>query len=188
MFSATFYAQTFRWAEARVERVPGEISKAWCKNVLSPLLMGERYCKLAESHTGLILGLRPTNERQHYFVTMFLISWVQAYNQSCHTFYEFAHKYTTCSVNSLWPDDTIGDLGQYWLRRCRSAVRHQAITLTSVGKPSSKFSGFHFKVMYAWILKISIPMLFFKILPEDNELIHGHLIRMQPFSSKILIN
>ena len=32
---------------------------------------------------GLILGLRPANERQRYFVTMSLIGLAQAYNQPC---------------------------------------------------------------------------------------------------------
>ena len=34
-------------------------------------------CK-SDTCTGLILGLCPANERRHYFVTMFLIGWVQA--------------------------------------------------------------------------------------------------------------
>ena len=33
--------------------------------------------------TGLILCLRPANERRRNVVTMFLIGWVQAYNQPC---------------------------------------------------------------------------------------------------------
>ena len=33
--------------------------------------------------TGLILGLRPANERRRYFVTTSLIGRVQAYNQPC---------------------------------------------------------------------------------------------------------
>ena len=37
------------------------------------------------SHTpsGLILGLRPANERRRYFVTTSFIGWVQAENQPC---------------------------------------------------------------------------------------------------------
>ena len=35
----------------------------------------------SSSYTGLILGLHPTNERRRYFVTAFLIGWVQAWNQ-----------------------------------------------------------------------------------------------------------
>ena len=31
--------------------------------------------------TGLIVGLHPANERQHYFIATSLIGWVQAYNQ-----------------------------------------------------------------------------------------------------------
>ena len=31
--------------------------------------------------TGLIVGLHPANERQHYFITTSLIGWAQAYNQ-----------------------------------------------------------------------------------------------------------
>ena len=34
--------------------------------------------------SGPILGLRPANERQRYFVTPSLIGWVQAQNQPCH--------------------------------------------------------------------------------------------------------
>ena len=34
--------------------------------------------KLSNPSTGLILGLRPTNERQRYFVTTSLIGWTQA--------------------------------------------------------------------------------------------------------------
>ena len=33
--------------------------------------------------TGLILGLRPADERRRYFVTTSLIGWVQSYNQPC---------------------------------------------------------------------------------------------------------
>ena len=31
--------------------------------------------------SGLILGLRPANERRRYFVTTSLIGWAQTYNQ-----------------------------------------------------------------------------------------------------------
>ena len=37
-------------------------------------------------HSGLIVGLRPANERLHYFVTTSLIGWVQAYGKSAMTF------------------------------------------------------------------------------------------------------
>ena len=33
--------------------------------------------------SGLIQGLRQANERRHYFVTTYLIGWVQAQNQHC---------------------------------------------------------------------------------------------------------
>ena len=36
---------------------------------------------LVDQDTGLILGLRPANERRHYFVTTSLIGWAQTYNQ-----------------------------------------------------------------------------------------------------------
>ena len=36
------------------------------------------WCLMATLISGLILGLRPANERQRYFVTMSLISWAQA--------------------------------------------------------------------------------------------------------------
>ena len=36
--------------------------------------------------TGLILGLRPANERRRYFVTTSLIGWVQALNQPSNMF------------------------------------------------------------------------------------------------------
>ena len=35
-------------------------------------------------HAGLILGLRPANEKLRYIVTTSLIGWAQAWNQSCH--------------------------------------------------------------------------------------------------------
>ena len=38
------------------------------------------YC-LSKTSTGLILGLRPANERRRYFVTTSLIGWAQASNQ-----------------------------------------------------------------------------------------------------------
>ena len=41
------------------------------------------------SHSELILGLRPANERRLYFVTPSLIGWAQAYNQPCHSFTQF---------------------------------------------------------------------------------------------------
>ena len=44
-----------------------------------------------ESLPGMILGLRPANERRRYFVTSSLISWVQAKNQSC-LFLQKAHR------------------------------------------------------------------------------------------------
>ena len=34
-------------------------------------------------NAGLILGLRPANERRRYFVTTSLINWAQAYNRPC---------------------------------------------------------------------------------------------------------
>ena len=37
--------------------------------------------QMMDWHTGLILGLRPANERRRYFVTTSLIGWAQAYNQ-----------------------------------------------------------------------------------------------------------
>ena len=40
--------------------------------------------KRQSSTTGLILGLRPTNERRCYFVMASLIGWVQAKNQPCY--------------------------------------------------------------------------------------------------------
>ena len=36
------------------------------------------------SHSGLILGLRPTNERRRYKVTPSLIGWAQTWNQPWH--------------------------------------------------------------------------------------------------------
>ena len=33
--------------------------------------------------TGLIVGLRPANERRRYFVTTSLIDWPRAWNQPC---------------------------------------------------------------------------------------------------------
>ena len=53
----------------------------------------------ALASTGMILGLRPINERRYYFVTTSLVGWAQAYNQlwSCymllvkfHTFVKFS--------------------------------------------------------------------------------------------------
>ena len=35
-------------------------------------------------HAGLILGLRPANEKRRYFVTTSLIGWVEAMIQPCH--------------------------------------------------------------------------------------------------------
>ena len=40
-------------------------------------------CHNEYSFPGLILGLRPPNERRRYFVTMSLIGWAQALNQAC---------------------------------------------------------------------------------------------------------
>ena len=36
------------------------------------------------SYSGLILGVRPINERRRYFVTTFLIGWAHAWNQPCY--------------------------------------------------------------------------------------------------------
>ena len=36
---------------------------------------------LNKTNAGLLLGLRPANERRRYFVTSSLIGWVQAWNQ-----------------------------------------------------------------------------------------------------------
>ena len=40
------------------------------------------------SNTGLILGLRPANEKRCYFVTTALIGWGQAYNQPWNIWYK----------------------------------------------------------------------------------------------------
>ena len=72
-------------------------NQPWCSNMcfyfLTPgllVLLTQRfvlnYDKLNEetylrSNTGLILGLRPANERRRYFVTTSLIDWAQAKNQ-----------------------------------------------------------------------------------------------------------
>ena len=59
-----------------------------------------------EGKSGLILGLRPANERWRYFVTTYLIGWAQAQNQSC-----------KCDcINSLWPNDAV------WRYRSRSLL------------------------------------------------------------------
>ena len=41
--------------------------------------------------SGLILVLRPANERRRYFVTTSLIGWVQAWNQPCDMFVLYHH-------------------------------------------------------------------------------------------------
>ena len=43
--------------------------------------------------TGLILGLRPANERRHYKVTRSLIGSVQTYNQPCDIYFSLHEAY-----------------------------------------------------------------------------------------------
>ena len=59
--------------------------------------------------TGLIQGLRPANERRHYFVTTYLIGWEQALNQPCRTSrpagngqLRFSIEYPYSSSEYLW--------------------------------------------------------------------------------------
>ena len=55
------------------------------------------------SGPGLILGLRPANERWRYFVTTSLIDWVQAQNQLCgqNTYSRF-HFHVFCGVGMMF--------------------------------------------------------------------------------------
>ena len=43
--------------------------------------------------SGLILGLRPVNERRCYFVTTSLVGWMQAKNQPCHFIQWIIHQF-----------------------------------------------------------------------------------------------
>ena len=56
------------------------------------------YWKLRAMWTGLILDVRPANERRHYFVTMSLIGWAQTQNRPCVMI-------PTCGANSEDIDD-----------------------------------------------------------------------------------
>ena len=59
------------------------------KSIVS--LMPQSRNNYKTSTSGLILGLRPTNERRRYFVMTSLIGWAQASNQPC-----------TCLQNIIW--------------------------------------------------------------------------------------
>ena len=48
------------------------------KMIKGPEISGRDYCTQRNLKAGLILGLRPANERRRYFVTTSLIGWVQA--------------------------------------------------------------------------------------------------------------
>ena len=58
---------------------------------------------------GLIVGLRPANERRLYFVTTYLIGWVQAYNQPYIRIpiprfaYELSHGIVIRQCSNTWP-------------------------------------------------------------------------------------
>ena len=56
----------------------------WVDSLLCHETKGLGYYNHAQYITsGLILGLRPANERHHYKVALSLIGWVQTWNQSC---------------------------------------------------------------------------------------------------------
>ena len=57
--------------------------KAWCQTGNNPLPK-PMMIKVSDAMSGLILGLRPPNERRRYFVTTSLIGWAQAGKQHCH--------------------------------------------------------------------------------------------------------
>ena len=63
--------------------------------------------------SGLILSLRPANERWCYFVTMFLIGWVQTWNQSCiswsrHVNNPVLQTSSECDVNGVHGRSSLG--------------------------------------------------------------------------------
>ena len=76
------------------------------------------------------------------------------------------------------------DLGQYWFRQWLVASWHQTITWTNVDFPLTGSSSIHPRVMFTWILKISIPKLCskftdLKLKPHflgNNELIRQSFI------------
>ena len=73
--------------------------RRWTKHASNSLCTGRHYAEFSSSwrsqgvqstamqlaspecYSGLILGLRPANERQRYFVTTSLIGWAQIWNQ-----------------------------------------------------------------------------------------------------------
>ena len=52
--------------------------------------------------SGLILSLRPANERRLYFVTSSLIGWAQTYNQPCNMPVPFVYRWKTCDLYSVY--------------------------------------------------------------------------------------
>ena len=54
-----------------------------CSIPMTSLMVSWRIKKRNLDILRLILGLRPANERQRYFVTTSLIGWPQAFNQPC---------------------------------------------------------------------------------------------------------
>ena len=62
-----------------------EVSRAGRSNYIPHVLWGVIAVPVLDT-SGLILGLRPANERRRYFVTTSLIDWAQAENQPCTCF------------------------------------------------------------------------------------------------------
>ena len=53
------------------------------------------------THSGLIIGLRPANERRRYKVTPSLIDWAQTWNQPCPLVKNCAIIYATMRIDSV---------------------------------------------------------------------------------------
>ena len=66
-------------------------------NIVPPKLHPELPTSLCS--TGLILGLRPVNERRRYKVTRSLIGWAQTYNQP----WLYVRKHVNMNLHLTWP-------------------------------------------------------------------------------------
>ena len=77
------YSQPYFSRASLVSIVAGELRNGYSSH---ERVTAAEVIRKAACDTGLILGLRPANERRCYFVTTSLIGLAQSLNQSCDTY------------------------------------------------------------------------------------------------------
>ena len=71
----------------------------------------EKKCQHRFSQKGIILCMRPANERQRYNVTSPLIGWAHIQNDPCTNQTDDEPSSLCVHINSTWPSDTIWHYG-----------------------------------------------------------------------------